>query len=113
MKEIGRFNRAVIPEDVVNLDVQTLDFGDANQSMVCSCVYIRFNWKDGTYSYQLILARSRIVLKDMTLPRAELYASLLDETLVRLSVDHSRISTLNHLSSLTVKLACFGSPTMK
>ena len=44
MKEIGnlRFKRAVIPEDAVNLEVNTLDFGDASHSMVCVAIYARF-----------------------------------------------------------------------
>ena len=43
MKDIGtlRFKRAVIPEDAVDLNINTLDFGDASQSMVCVCIYTR------------------------------------------------------------------------
>ena len=80
IKEIGnlRFKRAIVPEDAVNLDIQTLDFGDASQSMICSCIYARFKRKNGEYSCQLVLSRSRNVPKGMSLPRAELYAALLN-----------------------------------
>ena len=44
MKEIGnlRFKRAVIPEDAVNLEVNTVDLGDASESMAYIAVYVRF-----------------------------------------------------------------------
>ena len=44
MKEIGnlQFKRAVIPEDAVNLEVNTVDLGDASESMACIAVYVRF-----------------------------------------------------------------------
>ena len=71
-----RFNRAIIPIDAVSLDVQTLDFGDASKRMICVCIYVRFKRRDGTYSCQLVLGRSKVVPKGMTLPRAELFASL-------------------------------------
>ena len=40
MKEIGnlRFNRTIIPEDVINMDIDTINFGDASQSMVCVAI---------------------------------------------------------------------------
>ena len=78
IKEIGnlRFNRAVIPIDAVSLDVQTLDFGDASKRMICVCIYVRFKRRDGSYSCQLVLGRSKVVPKGMTLPRAELFAAL-------------------------------------
>eukprot|EP00111_Clytia_hemisphaerica_P011960 TCONS_00035131-protein len=44
--------------------------------MICSCVYARFKRRDGSFSCQLVFARTRVVPKDMSLPRAELYAAL-------------------------------------
>lgn len=43
IKSIGTlcFNRAIVPVDAVDLNINTLDFGDASQSMVCTCVYAR------------------------------------------------------------------------
>ena len=43
MKDTGtlRFKHAIIPEDAVDLNINTLDFGDASQSMVCVCIYAR------------------------------------------------------------------------
>ena len=80
MKEIGnlRFKRAVIPEDAVSLEVNTLDFGDASHSMVCVAIYARFLRRNRSYSCQLILSRTRVVPKGFSQPRAELYASLIN-----------------------------------
>ncbi|XP_066918232.1 uncharacterized protein [Clytia hemisphaerica] len=78
IKSIGtiKFKRAIVPEDALNLDINTLNFGDASKSMICSCVYARFKRRDGSFSCQLVFARTRVVPKDMSLPRAELYAAL-------------------------------------
>jgi len=80
MKKIGtlRFKRAIVPEDAANLNVNTLHFGDASQSLVCVCIYARFLRRNGQYSCQLIFSRTRVVPKGMTMPRAELYAALIN-----------------------------------
>jgi len=80
MQEIGqlRFKRVVVPEDAVSLDVETIDFGDASQSLICVCIYARFQRKNGEYSCQLVFSRTRTVPKELSLPRAELYASLMN-----------------------------------
>ena len=80
MKEIGnlRYNRVVIPEDAINMDLNTIDFGDASQSMVCVAIYARFLRRNRTYSSQLVLARTRVVPKGLSIPRAELYAALIN-----------------------------------
>ena len=72
------YQRAVIPHDAVNLDVETLEFGDASKSLVCAAIYVRFLRRCGTYSCQLLFAKSRLVPENMTQPRAELYAALLN-----------------------------------
>ena len=80
MKELGniRFQRAVVPKDAANLDIQTLDFGDASKSLICVCIYARFLRRNGNYSCRLVFARTRIVPKDLSLPRAELMAALIN-----------------------------------
>ena len=80
MEEIGkvRFKRLVVPEDAVSLQVETLDFGDSSETMICVCIYARCLRKTGQYSCQLVFSRTRMVPKDLTLPRAELYASLIN-----------------------------------
>ena len=80
MKDIGTlcFKRAIIPKDAVDLNINTLDFGEARQSMVCVCIYARFKRRDGTYSCQLVFSRSRVVPQGMSQPRAELYAALIN-----------------------------------
>ena len=79
MEEIGqiRFKRAIIPEDAVSLDIQTLNFGDASKTIICVCIYVRFLRKNGQYSCQLSFSRTKLVPKETTLPRAELLASMM------------------------------------
>ena len=77
--EIGRleFQRAVVPSDAVNLEIETIDTADAGEHLVCSAIYARFLRRDGSYSCQLIFARSKVV-HDITIPRAELVAAVLN-----------------------------------
>ena len=70
------YKRAVVPTNAISLDIDTLDFGDASRSLICSSVYIRFPITDG-FSCQLIFSRSRLVPEDQSLPRSELSAAVL------------------------------------
>ena len=65
-----RYKRAVVPDDAVNLNMETIDFSDASQKMMCVAIYVRFLRKSGEHSSQLIFSRTKIVPEDMTLPRA-------------------------------------------
>jgi len=80
MKELGnlKFHRAVVPDDAISMDINTLDFGDASNSMVCVAIYARFLRSNGKYSCQLIFSRTRVVPKDLSQPRSELYAALIN-----------------------------------
>ena len=73
-----RYNRAIVPNDAASLDINTIDFGDANQLMACSAVYARFERQNGEFSCQLVLARSKIIPEGTSQPRAELIAALLN-----------------------------------
>ena len=79
IQELGDvvFRRAVVPEDAVNLDINTIDTADASENLICAAIYARFKLKSGKYSCQLIFARSKIV-HDLTIPRAELAAAVLN-----------------------------------
>ena len=104
MKEIGslRFRRAIVPEDAVNLNINTLDFGDASQSLVCVCIYARFLRRNGQYSCQLIFSRTRVVPRGMTMPRAELYAALINThtgEIVKRSLQHWHTSSIKFTDS--------------
>ena len=70
--------RAVIPEDAIDTQVKTLDFGDASREIACIGIHAIFKRKDGSYSCQLVFARSRLIPTKMTQPRAELYAALIN-----------------------------------
>ena len=73
-----QFKRAVVPQDAVNLDVETIECGDASKEMICIAIYVRFLRKSGDYSCQLLFARSKLVPEGMTIPRAELFAANLN-----------------------------------
>jgi hypothetical protein len=74
-----RYNRALVPDDAVSTDINTLDFGDASMEMACVAIYVRFLRRNGEYSCQLILGRSKIIQSDIkTQPRAEMFAALLN-----------------------------------
>ena len=79
IQELGqlKFNRAVIPENAVNLDVETINVADAGDNLICAAVYARYKLKSGKYSCQLIFARTKVV-HDLTTPRAELEAAVLN-----------------------------------
>ena len=79
IKEI-RFKRCVVPEDAVNLDIETIEMADSSLNIACSAVYVRFKRKNGFYSCQLIFARSKIIPENTSIPRAELIAAVLNAT---------------------------------
>ena len=70
-----RFKRAVVPPDAINLDIQTIDFGDASTSLICAAVYARFKLKGGGYSCQLVFSKSKVIPEEMSMPRSELSAA--------------------------------------
>ncbi|XP_066928813.1 uncharacterized protein [Clytia hemisphaerica] len=80
MQEIPniKFKRAVIPSDATSLKVNTVDFGDTSKSLICTAIYARFPRPRWEFSSQLIFARTKVVPKDYTLPRAELFAALVN-----------------------------------
>ena len=41
MKDIGeiRFQRAVVPNDAVNLDIETIETADASNDLICCAIY--------------------------------------------------------------------------
>ena len=73
-----KYQQAVIPEDAIDTQVNTLDFCDASREIAWVAIYARFKRKDGSYSYQLVFARSRLIPTEVTQPPAELYAALIN-----------------------------------
>ena len=73
-----RFKRAVVPHDAVNLDINTIDTGDASGQVVAAAIYARFLRKNGEFSCQLVFARTKLLEDGVTQPRGELIAALLN-----------------------------------
>ena len=70
-----RFYRAVVPEDAKDLNITTLDFGDASKVLSCVAIYVRYLLKNGTYSCQLVFSKSKLIPDNTTQPRGELLAA--------------------------------------
>ena len=73
-----RYNRVIVPPNAKNLDIITIDAGDASPSLICVAIYVRFECKDGTFSCQLVFARSKVVPEGTSVPRAELMAAAIN-----------------------------------
>ena len=80
IEELGslKYKRVIVPSNAKNLDILTLDAGDASSSLICAAIYARFELRDGTYSCQLVFSRTKIVPEGTTTPRAELMAAALN-----------------------------------
>jgi hypothetical protein len=69
------FRRAVIPEDAVSTGIELLVATDASQHIGVVAVYGRVLRKNGLYSCQLLLGRSKI-LSGLTVPKAEMKSAV-------------------------------------
>ena len=99
------FKRAIVSDDAVNVDIQTLEFGDTSKEMAWAAVHARFQRKNGMYSSQVVLAWSKIVPENLSKPRAELFATVLNtytaEVIKRAFYNHHKKS-LKFTDSQTV-----------
>ena len=100
-----KYRRAVVPEDAVSLDIDTIDIADASQSLACAVIYARFKRKNGEFSCQMIFARSKLLPEGITVPRAELIAAHLNATtghVVKLSLGSFHKSSIKLTDSQVV-----------
>ena len=109
MKVLGDlvYNRAVVPADASSLDVELISAGDASQRMACACCYIRFKRKNNTYSCQLILAKTKLVPEDATLPRAELLAATVNIHISQIAKKSLNNTILDHLLVLDSEIVLY------
>ena len=73
-----KYQQAVILECAIDSKVETLHFGDASRGIACIAIYARFERKYGSYSYQLVFARARLIPTKMTQPRAGPWTALIN-----------------------------------
>ena len=68
MSKLGdvQFSRATVPSDAISLEMETIEAGDASSVMVCAAVYVRFKRKNGSYSCELVLGKSKLVPSGMS-----------------------------------------------
>ena len=76
-----RFSRATVPADAIDLEMETIEAGDASCALTCVGVYVRFKRKGGGYSCELVAGKSKLVPANMSVPRAELYAAEINSAL--------------------------------
>ena len=101
------YNRAVVPADASSLDVELISAGDASEQMACACCYIRFKRKDNSYSCQLLLAKTKLVPEDTTLPRAELFAATLNIHVSQIVKKSLKYTIVDHLLVLDSEIALY------
>ena len=70
-----RYKRAIVPHNAKNLDIVTMDTGDASSNLICAAIYAHFERKNGSFSCQLVFARSKIIPEGISIPRAEMMAA--------------------------------------
>jgi len=82
MQELGniRFSRSVIPEDAADLNLSFIVSCDASQEIAIACGHSRVRKRGGGYHVQILVAKSKIV-RNLTVPRAELKGAVLAATL--------------------------------
>ena len=108
MQEIGnlRFQRAVLQENTMNFDINTIDAADTGNKMTCVVIYVRFLRKNGTYSCQLVFCRSKVGPDGLSQPRAELLAATLNthsgEIVKRIFQENHRGSVKSSDSQITL-----------
>ena len=79
-----KYSRVVIPSDAESLTMEIIGTGDASDKMTCAACYVRFKRKNGEFSCQLILSKTKIV--HTTLPRNELVAAVLNVHLTEIVI---------------------------
>ena len=80
IREIGslKYKRAVVPPDAKNLNLVTIDTGDSSNILICVAIYARFEKRDGSFSCQLVLARTKVLPEGTTTPRGEMMAAVMN-----------------------------------
>ena len=73
-----KFRRCVIPDDAESTDMETLEFGDSSETLICAAVYAQVKRVTGSYSCQLVYSKSKIL--GTSIPRGELASALLNAT---------------------------------
>ena len=69
-----------MPMYAKGLDIEIIGTGDSSQKIICGAIYARVEKRDGTFSCQLIFARSKVITEGISIPRAELMVAALNAT---------------------------------
>ena len=76
-----KFKQCIKPNDAIGNPTLVV-YADASNTAYSTCVYIRFELKNGTFSAQLLAAKSRIApIRQITVPRLELCTAVLSARL--------------------------------
>ena len=74
------YPRAVIPANAVSPDISLIVSSDASEQIAIAAVHARFELQDGSYSCQLLTAKSKLV-KSSSIPRSELKGAVVGAVL--------------------------------
>ena len=56
-----KFYRALVLEDAVSVDIETIDIADAGENLTCASTYARFKRRNEDYSCQLVFSRTKMI----------------------------------------------------
>ena len=85
-----QFKRCIKPKTAVGNPILVM-YSDASNVAYATCAYVRFKLQGGTYSSQLLAAKSRIApIRQITIPRLELCAAVLSARLCKVIEKESR-----------------------
>ena len=100
------FKRCVRPDTAIGNPILVM-YADASNAAYATCAYVRFKLQSGTYSSQLLTAKSRIApIRQITIPRLELCAAVLSVILRKVIEKETRFvfeSVLHLIDSMIVR----------
>lgn len=95
-----KFKRCITPHGAIGDPILVI-YADASNIAYSTCAYVRFELKDGTFSAQLLAAKSRIApIRQITVPRLELCAAVLAARL-RKAIERETSFTFRRVLHLT------------
>ena len=98
-----RFRRAVIPDDAKEPTPELIVSCDASENIAVAVVHARFQKKDGTFSCQILTAKSKLVTTS-TIPRAELKSARMGAALGFIAKSNLNASKVKFVTDSTIVL---------
>ena len=100
IKSVGRMNVYALPRCAIGIKHKGIflhGFSDASKNAICAAIYVTTTTKDGNRVQNLLVAESRIALKNQMIPRLELVASLILAKMMAHVTDALHRFTINRI----------------